>query len=328
MTLYIWWLFTIPTDRLVCELWTRNVPTQAEIVQSCGTADLGPYTLQVTRGGVTVCTIPAPSLPWFMQDCTLSGRMDDYRLRVVEPMYQTLICSVSTPTQDAPTADEIAAQCPGAAKYEIRFSGTRQADPKPDTVCMPPPTPRPDTIATSKDLHLLAGKLIWYGRARSNCPGGLAGVDPETFAATACGMDGARADVIAWQNSLDDAILQASAAWNVPPMTLKNIIERETQYWPWTGSLGEHGMIQITDDGAHIVLHVYEKGYYQLRPEQRAQARAAWLASLDCYYCSPEQAIQKARESMSKYAQALAAYYCTYQNWPAALTAWNVKYKE
>jgi hypothetical protein len=141
-------------------------------------------------------------------------------------------------------------------------------------------------------------------------------------------MEEARDDVITWQNALDEAILKASAEWNVPPMTLKTIIERETQFWPWTGTDGEHGLIQITDAGADVVLHVYERGYYQLRPEQRAQARAAWLASLNCHGCGPVQWLDKARADMPKYAQALAAYYCITGNWPDALALWNIKYKE
>lgn len=329
MTLFVWLLLTIPSDRLVCEMWTRAIPTRDELVQACGTDALGAYRLDVTEDGRGICSIPAASLNWVMQDCNLEGTLDLYRLRIVKADHQESICTVITTTREIPpTPEEIKRQCPAAAKYIIKPWGTAPADPKPDTVCKPPSTPQPSSIATTKDLHLLAGKLIWYGIARPNCPNKLAGVDPLTFAATACGVEGTRAQVIAWQNSLDGSILKASAEWNVPPMTLKNIIERETQYWAWTGVDDEHGMIQITDDGAHVVLHVYEKGYYQLTPEQRQSARAAWLASLDCNYCSPQQAIEKAKENMGKYAQALAAYYCMYGNWDAALTAWNVKYKE
>jgi hypothetical protein len=331
MIVYLWILLTIPSDRLVCELWTRAIPTQTELVQACGVDALNEYRLDVTQNGIGICSIPAASLPWVREDCNLSGDLDQYRMRIVEPKYQTALgcANIETFTADPPSDSVIRAQCPTARNYVVKLWASHPYTPTADPVpCKPPPVPQPATIATSKDLHLLAGKMIWYGLARSNCPNQFSGVDPITFAATACGMDGARASVITWQNSLDASILKASAEWHVPPQTLKNIIERETQYWAWTGSQEEHGMIQITDAGAHVVLHVYEKGYYQLTEEQRASARAAWLASLDCNYCSPQQAIDKANENMGKYAQALAAYYCMYGNWDAALTAWNVKYKE
>jgi hypothetical protein len=134
--------------------------------------------------------------------------------------------------------------------------------------------------------------------------------------------------MIAWQNSMDTEILKAAAKWNVPAPMLKQMIENETQFWSWTGSPQEHGLIQATDYAAHAVLHVYERGYYSLTPTQRASARAAWLNQLDCQACDPKQTIEHAKQNMSRYAQTLAAYYCMYGSWNEALRAWNVKYQE
>src|SRR6185369_2392658 len=124
----------------------------------------------------------------------------------------------------------------------------------------------PASIGTQDDLYLLAGKLIWYGYAHGQCPNGESGVTLPNFAATGCGMDGARPQMIAWQNSLDDAIIQSSSAWNVPAAILKKLIASETQFWSWTGVDGEHGLTQITDDGAALVMHFYQPGYYKLSP--------------------------------------------------------------
>lgn len=326
--IFIWFLLTIPQDRLICELWTRQLPGPAALVQACGTDALDAYRLDVTRDNLVTCTLPAASLPWVVDDCHLNAPLDAYRLRIVEPNYQEAIgCTVITDIADKPPAWMVASQCPQAREYVVRFGGTRQPDPVAGS-CKPPSVTQPASIATSENYHLLAGKLIWYNLAKSQCPNGYSGVDPVTFAASACGMDGARPQVIAWQNSLDTSILAAAREWNVPADLLKRIIAKESQFWIWTGVTGEHGLAQITDAGAQLVLQIYEKGYYALTPTQQAQARAAWLNSLDCRGCTPLQTIEKAKADMPKYAQALAAYYCTFGSWTEAAAKWNIKHKE
>lgn len=328
MILFIWFLLTIPSDRLVCELWTREL-TRTAVVQACGVEveELKGYRVDVYENGVKLCDLPAIDILFTGESCNLYKKYDAYRLKVIDADYQeTLGCSVRTQTKDQPSASVIRSQCPDALRYEVRFAGTMEVKNETSQQCKPPAVSQPASIATSKDLHLLAGRLLWYGYARPNCRGGLSGVEMSTLAATPCGMDGARAEMIAWQNSLDDAILKASALWNIPAATLKTLIERESQYWSWTGTDGEMGLIQITDAGAGVVLHVYEKGYYKMTAFEQYQARSAWLRSLACDYCTPKQALEKAKQDMSKYAQALAAYYCMYGNWDAALTKWNNKY--
>jgi len=329
MTLYIWFLLTIPRDRLICNLWISQPPTQAALVQACGTDALGKYRLDVLRDGVGICTVPASSLNWVMTDCALTGRMDDYTLRIVESDYYTVTgCAVTTYTPDEPTQEQIDNAnkgCNPSTPYRIVLSGTRQAD-LDVGICKPPSIAQPASIATSHELNLLAGKLIWYGYAKAQCSNGLSGVDPITFAATPCGMDGARSEMIAWQNSMDTEILSAASEWNVPADMLKKIIENETQFWAWTNSPQEHGLIQATDYAAFAVLHVYSKGYYVLTPAQMDSARAAWIRQLDCDYCTPKQSIEHAKRMMSVYAQTLAAYYCMYGSWSEALHVWNEKY--
>jgi len=333
MLIYLWLILLAPRDRLVCELWTRAIPTRDALVQACGTDTLANYRLDVTQNGIGICTIPAASLAWVREDCALSSPLDAYRLRIIEPDYQTAICTVQTPTDSDPAWDVITGQCPDAKKYgpngiRNRFSGTRLTTPEPAPVCMPPSIEQPSSIATSETYHILAGKLIWYGLAKSNCDGGYSGVDPATYAATPCGLDGARPQMINWQNGLDPFILTAAREWNVPATLLKSLIARETQYWTWTGIDGEHGLIQITEDGAGVVMHVYQAGYYRMDATQQHAARVAWLRQLDCFNCSPVAAYEHAKQAMSYYAQALAAYYCMYGSWDDAVRVWNVKHKE
>jgi hypothetical protein len=310
-------------------LWVNQPPARAEFVQACGPGAFDTsYRVDVLSGGATICSLPAASLSYVAEDCALNGSLDQYRLRIVQPDYQTAICKVETPDKREPTAREIEAQCPQATTmYEVRFFGEREVKPETVSTCKPPPVAQPASIATSEEYYLLAGKLIWHGLAKSECPGGYSGVDPVTFAATPCGMTGARDEMIAWQNSLDDSILAAAREWNVPADLLKRIIAAETQFWTWTGVDDEHGLAQITDDGAAVVLHVYEAGYYRLTPRQQFSARQAWLRQLDCNYCTPLQGIEHAKRAMPLYAQALAAYYCMYGSWDAAVRAWNINYK-
>jgi hypothetical protein len=329
MLLYIWFLLTIPQDRLICSLWISQPPTPAALVQACGTDAIGAmHRLDVLYAGQVVCSKPGNALTWIQQDCTLSGPLSNYRINVIQPRYQTTLCSVTTPTNDKPSAEEIKRQCPDAkgpiTNYDLRFAGTREAD-QPLTMCKPPAVDQPASIATTDTYHLLAGKLIWHGYAKANCPNGALNV--ETFAASPCGIEAARSQMLNWQNGLDAEILKASREWNVPAMTLKAIISKETQFWPWTGTDGEHGFIQITEDGAGLVLQQYQPGYYQLNPAERHQARIAWLKQLDCAFCSPVQSYDHAKRVMNLYAQSLAAYYCTYGSWESALRAWNINHQ-
>lgn len=326
MILYLWFLLTIPQDRLVCSLWVSQPPADAAIVQSCGAIDLSAYRLDVQSAGVVICSRPADVIANIGAECALSSPLDQYRLNIVEDDYQTTICAVEMQEHIEPTQAEIAKQCPDAREYVIRYAGTKQVEAA-APICKPPSVAQPASIATNEDYYLLAGKLIWFGMAKANCPGGYSGVDVETYAATPCGMDGARPAIIAWQNGLDDAILASARMWNVPADLLKRIIADETQFWSWTGVDGEHGLIQITDAGAAVVLHVYQPGYYRMNPREQFEARQAWLRQLDCFNCSPLAAYDHAKRVMDLYAQSLAAYYCMYGSWNAALTAWNVKHR-
>lgn len=325
MILYLWFLLTVPQDRLACSLWVSQPPTNAAIIQACGAIDLAAYRLDVQSAGVVICSRRADVIRDVIGECVLSSPLDHYHLNIVEENYQTTICAVETEERIEPTREEVTRQCPEATEYVIRYAGTKQVSAA-APVCKPPSVAQPASITTREDYYLLAGKLIWFGLAKANCAGGYSGVDPETFAATPCGMDGARAEMLAWQNGLDEAIIASSRTWNVPAALLKRIIADETQFWSWTGEDGEHGLIQITDAGAAVVLHVYLAGYYRMNPREQYEARQLWLRQLDCVNCSPLAAYDHAKRVMDLYAQSLAAYYCMFGSWDSAVRVWNVKH--
>src|SRR6266511_1435174 len=71
-------------------------------------------------------------------------------------------------------------------------------------------------------------------------------------------MSVAQNAVILWQNQFDQDILQAANETGVPPILLKNLILRESQFWPATYHNpvygGEYGLGHITNMGADSLL--------------------------------------------------------------------------
>jgi hypothetical protein len=121
----------------------------------------------------------------------------------------------------------------------------------------PPPwltTPAdPAELYSDIPLYHLAGVLISNGQVdASSCPdGGL--LSP--VAASTCGMEQAREKVIEWQNQFNQDILQAAKDTGVPAQLLKNVFNRESQFWPGIYSTyKEAGLGQMTEKGADTVL--------------------------------------------------------------------------
>jgi len=239
--LYLFALVTRPTDRYICDLWTRSLALN-EVSEACGVLHTG-YRLDVyDLDMMPVCSRPADLLYEISAECALEETLDHYVLRVVEPGYSTLLCFVETPNRAGPNADEISAQCPGAREYEVRFAGVKPPPPEEKPFTCPPRILEPgpglyarvetaEALYTDEPLTWLAGMLIWHGLIRAECYG--SGLDPFTLAADACGMAHARPEVIRWQNQFNAAIFEASAAYNVPPRLIKRMIAVESQYWPF-----------------------------------------------------------------------------------------------
>jgi hypothetical protein len=338
--IYTWYLLTTPIDRDVCSLWINHIATPADLAAACPPiGDLTAYRLRIAwsdTGAIACDDIPGEYIYEAHLHCRGMMMWDLYTITIYQPDVISVVCTLTLDHDGQPTAAEIADQCQQApAAYQLRFVSKTAPEPAPAQCIPPAPQPglglldgadSPDQITTSDDLYQLAGHLLWHGLATPHC-NGWSGIDPDTGYATPCGMDSARSAVIAWQNRYDTEIITASAKWNVPPRLLKHLAIIETQMWPWTGTHGEIGMTQITDDGIDTLLYFYSPGYSRLTPDQRRTARAQIRASMDCINCSALQAAESARDDWDTYAAALAAYYCAHGDWTDALVAWNVKHE-
>ena len=196
--------------------------------------------------------------------------LDRYKIEIIWPGYQNVVCAISVNDQEIPDVNIIAKQCPdqsaglASGDFVLEFAGSRAVDPQPPPIC---PMPHleigsgfddlpaaPASLQTSEPYALLAGDLIWNGLVKPKC-GGWSGLDPSTHAANECGIELAMPQLIEWQNRLDPAIYSAASQVQVPPRLLKGLIAVESQFWPLVvGTQGESGMIQLTDPGADISL--------------------------------------------------------------------------
>jgi hypothetical protein len=340
--IYIWYLLTAPSDRLICSLWVSQPPDQAALVSACGNLDH--QERMIWRGvniqtGAIACVRPASELPAL--NCTLAP-LSDYRIDVVWPNYQEIACSISQNDPGVPDGTSISRQCPQQAgdftngKLILVYAGSRPTDPQPAPICPTKPLVHgdgaydlpssPDSLQTSVPYALLAGQLIWYGLVKPAC-NGWSGLDPVTHAADACGLQSALSRVIDWQNQFDQAIFQAALKAQVPPKVLKGLIGTESQFWPFAvGELGETGLIQLSDVGADIALRyspdLYatfcpqgidrsdcQTPYSILDPDLQAEVRSVLRASMTPS-ASPGQAVLEAESEMPTYAKVLSAYYC------------------
>jgi len=344
---FIFYLLSTPSDRITCSMWLDTPPTSAEVVAACGQIDLGAHELRLTNiatGAVICSALEAGTIYTITEACKIQGRLDGYRLDFYRPDFEELLCSVET-IYALPQDAEIGEQCGDdilnrylAGSTTIQFIREMEIQPEkpPAPLCAPPALSpglgllkQPKNaaeLASTEKYYLLAGKLLWYGYAKPTECEGLSGVNAQNGSATECGLRSAAEELYAWQNRLDDAIYSASLVYNVPPRLLKNLIAAETQFWPWTGESGEVGLIQITEQGADLVMRYTLEGYHQLSNAERQAARLGWLDALRCPYCDVEQAIAHAEQLMPQYAQALAAYYCQEGTWQAATIAWNEKH--
>jgi hypothetical protein len=111
---------------------------------------------------------------------------------------------------------------------------------------------QPADLATEYDLSLLAGKLILRGTvSAASCPdGGLL----TNGAASACGTEAARPQVIEAQNRFDQQIWEAALASHVPPHLLKGLVAQESQFWNGWVIKGEKGYGMLTENGMDMLL--------------------------------------------------------------------------
>ena len=112
----------------------------------------------------------------------------------------------------------------------------------------------PSGLNTNKSLFFLTSRLISTGIVNAgSCPGGgfFSALSPN-----ACGMDAAKAAAIDWQNQYDPLIWNSSHTIGIPPKIIKELIEKESQFWPGNSRLflQEFGLAQINEIGADVAL--------------------------------------------------------------------------
>lgn len=324
--LFTWYLLTYPTDKLICSLWVNQPPTQSQVIHACGSLDLSAYRLDVVpiKGTGIICSKPADAIYQVMDACRLNETLDQFHLQIIQPDYTTLICSITVQHEGEPTAAEINIACPNASAGHLQFI---KSEP------LPPPTPlsicQPTAIqpgiglyqqaisiadlSTSDDLTWLAGRMIWFGMVHADC-GDIGSLDPNTLAASPCGLDAARTLMISWQNQFDPDIFDAGISFSVPALLLKRVMEIESQFWPlWSSTTGEVGLMQITENGADVFLRYdpnFDSGYPSKKVKAQNRERSSFMNSLQCYFCDLDQAISKARQLIPVFARILAAYRC------------------
>src|SRR5271157_280227 len=341
--IFIWYLLTTPTDKLICTLWVSQPPDNAALVSACGNLDhrnLMIWRAVDIQSGTIACEGSASELPAI--NCNLA-HLSDYRIEVIWPDYQEMECSVTMTDPGMPDANTIANQCPQqaadftAGNLILKFMGSKPKDPDPVPVCPMKPLgagtgiydlpPRSEDLQTSTAYDLLAGKLIWYGIGGAmNCDG-WSGVDPTTHAATQCGLESVMPVLISWQNQFDQAIYDTAAQAQVPPKLLKGLISVESQFWPLAvGTIGEAGMIQLTDPGADIALQYSPMLYHSMCPSaigsqdcsnpyetltsSEQSAIRDYLRAVLTFQESPKWAVSNAKDTMWINASVLSAYYC------------------
>lgn len=345
---FIWYFLTTPTDRLLCSLWVKDLPTQDALITACGTAALAPYRIDVVPldGPGVACTLPGDSLAWLTEDCPLTAPLDHYRIRIVEPDYTEVVCSVTVDHAGPPSDEEILKRCGYDLLARVRSGqvipklvSTQEHQQEVNPVCAAPELATglgiydqagsASDLWTDEPLTWLAGRLIWFGQIHPDCDG-FSGLDPLTLTANWCGMAAARPMITDWQNQFDGDIFTAALAWHVPARLLKKMLMVESQFWPlWPGTDGEAGLMQVTPNGVDVLLRYDPElapEYPSLPADQQFWMRYEIMGRLACIYCSLSDAIQRTRELIPLYARLLAAYRCRAVSMNAALAgidAWR-----
>jgi hypothetical protein len=109
-----------------------------------------------------------------------------------------------------------------------------------------------DKLYSTHDFSYLAGILIRRGDvSASNCSDG--GLVPGG-AASACGIEAARDEMVAAQNRFNQEIWAAAEEARVPVKLLKGVVGQESQFWNGWVIEGEYGYGMLTDEGADMLM--------------------------------------------------------------------------
>ncbi|MBI5950209.1 MAG: hypothetical protein HY865_01015 [Chloroflexi bacterium] len=339
--LFLFALLTTPTDRWVCDLWTNQI-TRDGVISACGVdllegLRLDVYVYEDMRHVCSVDAVYLNDIAELAEICQLRMTLDNYVLRLNEPGYYSIICYVESTHEDAPVPEEIAAQCPQARNYVIEFAGTKTIEEEKEFQCpsrdllpgygLYQQAPSAQSLLTDEDYTWLAGQLIWGGLVRTNCD---YPIDVNTMTATPCGMAAARSKVVQWQNQFDQDIYNVALAYNVPARLLKRMMGVESQFYPfYTGPDGEHGVMQITDNGLDTLLRFdrdIDPFYFERGDTGKFWSRSVTRDTLKCEGCTLKEAVEKIKKDLPIYARILAAFHCRAVTVNPALTgdlAWE-----
>ncbi len=183
----------------------------------------------------------------------------------------------------------------------------------------------PEELSTNRTYDYLAGRLIEQGFIdAAACPD--LGLLDNGYAST-CGNEIAKEKVFTWQNGFDKEILEAAYEIGVPAVLFKNLIARESQFWPGSSpETPESGFGQLTEMGADTALlwnrPFYEQycptvfdealcdlGYPRLGDENRQKLQKALVLDVDatCETCDNGIDFLKAEKSIGTFAEILLA---------------------
>jgi len=135
-------------------------------------------------------------------------------------------------------------------------------------------------LNTEEKYFFLAGQLIANKTVDASiCPTG--GLMSNGYA-NACGMAAALPTVIGVQNMLDEAILQAWKEVGVPPVLLKQLIRRESQFWPSLHTTGENDYYYAYEYGlGHITVMGMQNA---LQWNHGLSAKVCSVSDVNCAY--------------------------------------------
>lgn len=184
----------------------------------------------------------------------------------------------------------------------------------------------PAELASTQPYAYLAGRLIAAGTVNAEqCPAG--GLLANGWA-NECGVEAARPEVEAWQNSFNEQIVAAAQQARIPSQLIKNLFAQESQFWPGTveDEIPEFGFGRMTELGADTVLlwnpEFFEqfcplvldtgecaKGYAQLDENLQAMLRGALAISsdADCPDCEAGINLSYTGFSINIFAQTITA---------------------
>ena len=144
-----------------------------------------------------------------------------------------------------------------------------------------------EELETDRNFYYLAGKMIIFGLVSpGTCPS--KGLDLNGYA-TECGLTAVQNVIFEWQDQFDHVISFVSTQLDISPILLKNLIAKESQFWPENDPIDlEYGLGHMTLDGADTLFmwnyHFYDRycntengfqtgcgfGYTELTDEQRS----------------------------------------------------------